>query len=470
MSFTDKYHALGLVSDEAENIVLFAMMQNLDFAENFVANNKSEQFHHPLRRLVFESISGLLANAEPISSDTLIAQSKQIIAGTKRKSSPLTADFLATIIGDTGKALESSQRVTKLAWLRNAADFAFWLTTKVQTNPDADNLYIEAQEAWQKISPVRTSNGFTYAWDTIPTHIQQLERRVEERKDGKAVFDWPWASWNQFVRPLKGGMMGLLSAPDGMGKTTFLEMIAEHWAKQQFHTVLVHLEDSPEYKYDRRLARHSTVPYADIEDGNLTAAQMENTKLAYYKIEPWAALFLHYYHAPGKSAGEVVRELEARRAEGICDCVVLDYIDKFSTDTRQRDLYRGDSAVWERQADNSEKLKTFCERNNVPIFTATQGNKSMQNGGTQTRQNIRGSGQKSEKSQLVVILSREIVGDAGLHTQDGKLIASAGEYSPIVNVRVDKQNRGKTGNIKQWLSGSQFKVVDMDSQRVELSK
>ncbi|MGB5047635.1 MAG: hypothetical protein WBO46_01760, partial [Caldilineaceae bacterium] len=109
-------------------------------------------------------------------------------------------------------------------------------------------------------------------------------------------------------------------------------------------------------------------------------------------------------------------------------------------------------------------LKVFAERTGVPVIAATQGNKLMQNKGTQTRKNIQGSGQKSQKSQLVVILSREIVGDAGLRSPDGKLIASPGEYSPIVDVRIDKQNRGKTGQFKQWIVGNRFKIVDVDAK------
>lgn len=108
-----------------------------------------------------------------------------------------------------------------------------------------------------------------------------------------------------------------------------------------------------------------------------------------------------------------------------------------------------------------ELLKSFAERNHVPVFTATQGNKAMQGGGTQTRQNIQGSGQKSQKSQLVLILTRDIVGEGGLRDRDGQIIAEAGEYSPVIDVRIDKQNRGKTGNFKQYIAGSIFKIRDL---------
>lgn len=116
-----------------------------------------------------------------------------------------------------------------------------------------------------------------------------------------------------------------------------------------------------------------------------------------------------------------------------------------------------------------EQLKTFAERNRMPVMTATQGNKSMQNAGTQTRQAIQGSGQKSQKSQLVIVLTRDIVGEQGLVDKHGHRIAEPGDYSPIVNVRVDKQNRGRTGQFKQIIAGRFFTIRDPEENRVELN-
>src|SRR5690606_24166958 len=111
----------------------------------------------------------------------------------------------------------------------------------------------------------------------------------------------------------------------------------------------------------------------------------------------------HYYHAAGKSMSEIVRELESRIAEGVCHAVVFDYLDKVQPTQGQAKLFGANT--WERQANDMEALKSFAERNHLPVFTATQGNKNMQSGGVQTRQNIQGSGQKSQKAQLVLILS-----------------------------------------------------------------
>src|SRR4029453_12573904 len=89
---------------------------------------------------------------------------------------------------------------------------------------------------------------------------------------------------------------------------------------------------------------------------------------------------------------------------------------------------------WNGKADDMEQLKNFAERNRLPVFTATQGNRLMQSGGTQTKANMQGNIQKSQKYQLVVILTRELVGKEGLTDKMGRRIAEPGDYSPIVNV------------------------------------
>jgi hypothetical protein len=97
----------------------------------------------------------------------------------------------------------------------------------------------------------------------------------------------------------------------------------------------------------------------------------------------------------------------------------------------------------------------------------------MQENGTQTRRAIQGSGQKSQKAQLVVILQRDLLGAEGYPGPDGTLIAEEGEYSPIVKVRVDKQNIGKTGGFRQYMVGRYFTVKDMprtETQRTMLNE
>jgi hypothetical protein len=162
------------------------------------------------------------------------------------------------------------------------------------------------------------------------------------------------------------------------------------------------------------------------------------------------------------AVAEIVTELKARVGEGVCQAVVLDYLDKMQPSRAQAKLY-GDQ-IWERQSNDVELLKTFAERHSLPIMTASQGNKGMQQtSGVRTRKDIQGSGAKTQKAQMVAILTREMVGDDGLRDGKGVVLAEPGEYSPFIDVRIDKQNRGKTGvTMRQFLIGQFFDIRDIE--------
>lgn len=461
---TTQHELLGLTNPDAEIAVLAAMRLDTNVAIDMAQKLAPTDFSDPRRQVVFEAIFNLLRGVEAIDVPAIHAECVSIVRERKLKYAIDQAYIETLDKGDPRRAAMYGNTVKRLAWLRQAGDFAFWLAQELQTRPDPNELFTAAQERWQVLQPKREQTNFVYGWDTIKAHKDVIRKRAQERAEGMVTrFDWPWFSWNHNgrVRPLRRGMVGILAAPDGQGKTTYLEQIAEHWASRGHHVVYVHLEDAFEYKLDRRLCRRAMVAMEKVEAGDFTPEEQERVDNANEDMALWAE-YLHYYHAAGENMATIVRELEARVAEGVCDAVVFDYLDKVQASRGQAKLF-GDQ-TWERQANDMETLKSFAEKSNVPVFTATQGNKSMQEGGTQTRKAIQGSGQKSQKAQLVLILTRDLVGENGLRDRDGKLVAEPGEYSPIAKIRIDKQNIGKTGELQQYLVGKYFTVRDLEGR------
>ena len=68
--------------------------------------------------------------------------------------------------------------------------------------------------------------------------------------------------------------------------------------------------------------------------------------------------------------------------------------------------------------------------------------------------------QKSQRAQLVIILTRDIVKAGGLWDGTTKL-ADEGDYSPIATIRIDKQNRGATKTFFQWFRGECYRIGDL---------
>ena len=60
-----------------------------------------------------------------------------------------------------------------------------------------------------------------------------------------------------------------------------------------------------------------------------------------------------------------------------------------------------------------------------------------------------------------MLLSRE-KSASGIIGANGQQLAGPGEYSPEAVIRVDKQNRGRTGSFRQFFDGSRQRVLDLD--------
>lgn len=457
---------LGLVHPTAEITTLAALRRGDTETAFYIAEElQASDYSDPRRRIVFQACVNCLRGSEPIDDSAILAECVRV-ARDMNLDIQIDGGYLAGLDGEPLRAKAYTATVKRMAWLRQTGEYAYWLVNQLQEFPDPDMLFAEASERMQHLQPKTPDRRFVYGWDTVTGHAAQVEQRIKDRSNGIVnPFKWPWQSWNDAIRPLRPGMVGLIAAPDGMGKSTYLEIVAEHWAKGGLHTVLVHLEDDLEYKLDRRLARWARVPLSDIEDGTLTAQQRTKIAEAQDRLDQQIST-LHYYHCPGQSMTEIVRELESKVAEGVCQAVVLDYLEKVQPSRSQAKLF-GDN-LWERQASDMEALKTFAERNRLPVFTAAQGNKSMQGDGVQTRRNISGSGAKTQKAQLVLILTRDLVGDNGLRDEHGVVLAEPGEYSPFCRIKTDKQNRGQTKNLVQFLIGQYFDVRDINTQKVQL--
>lgn len=452
---------LGLVDTEAERNVLGTMKDSASIAMSSVPELDTDDFEDPRNKVLFHAMRYILIGVEGFTTPNLLNQCRHsaVELYPKQKEKPVVTEQYIESLPDSLQTLNRDIKTLKRhAQFRRLARYSFWLVNKVQTEIDIAPLIDEAIAKMQELRPKELTTNVLRGVDTLRYTRDMLERRKVEREAGTLVkFGWPkgWFDWAKDIRGLRPGMVGVLAAPDGVGKSMYLDYIAENWALEGHKVVLVHLEDNHEYKLDRRLCRHSRVPLQAIEDSEFTEEQFSAVIKGEEKIAEFAEN-LSYLHKPDASMSEILRELEILIDEGECDCAVLDYIDKCMPDKRQEKLFGSNQYI--REGDDMNQFKNFCEKHEIVGFTATQGNKEMQGGGVKTRKQIDGSGKKSQRAQLVIIVTREIVGKGG-EWYGGRCIAKEGDYSPFASVRIDKQNRGKTKTFYQLIRG-EFFIVD----------
>jgi len=282
------------------------------------------------------------------------------------------------------------------------------------------------------------------SFDLVDTMLAEYERIANIPEDERKVLSWPWQSWRNLIDPLEDGMLGVVTAPDGAGKTMYAESIAEHWAQNKNRIIFVHYELNRKLMMLRRTSRHTSIQARDLKSGHLTAGQRQQVAQIRPKLLSWDG-YITYLHTPGWSMERTVSELRRLYTEGECDGVVLDYLEKASASKRQLQMFG--TNTYQREADNVEQLKTFAEITEMPVLMVAQMSKE---GKTTTfnkidRSSMRGAGEKSDKANLVVMLKRE-------RDEDG--------YSNEVDVLVDKNTMGSTGTFKQIMQPEYFRIGD----------
>lgn len=287
---------------------------------------------------------------------------------------------------------------------------------------------------------------------TWPESFELMDRVLENYKtlantpeSLRRDLSWPWKSWNNIIDAPEEGMLALITAPDGQGKTIYGESIAEHWAKQKNRVVFVHYELNRKLMMLRRTSRHTGISVRDLKSGRLNALQLEEIRKVKSKLLSWEG-YISYLHTPGWTMEQTIAELRKMNANDECDVIVLDYLEKASASNRQLKLFG--TNIYQREADNVEQLKNFAEVTGIPIVMIAQMSKAGKTTGFDSvdRTGIRGAGEKSDKANLVVLLKRDRI-------EDG--------YTNEVDVLVDKNTMGGTGTFKQLMQPEYFRVGDI---------
>ncbi len=289
-------------------------------------------------------------------------------------------------------------------------------------------------------------SGARLLWEqSFDLYEQIMEKRAKEAalpESERRVLTWPWQSWSRLLDPLDPGVLAVLSAGDGGGKTLYAENLAEHWAKSGLHVAFIHFELNRALMLDRRMARHSCIERRDLKAGTLTPYQERERARANERLRSFPGS-ITYVHTPGWTMERVMGEVSSLVAEDLCDVFVVDYLEKAAPSNRQLKSFGNN--VFAREADNVEIVKRTAEALERPALLLAQLNKmgKAQSFDMLDRTAIRGAGEKTERANIVILLHRE------------------SSDSQIVRGRIDKNTMGACGVFEQYMEGARFLVTDV---------
>ncbi len=430
--------ALGSVMIEPSLIDEMAFLQPADFWDG-------------RHQAIFTAMRGVWSDGEPID----------IVSVGDRQ--PTLRLYLLDMVSATPTSVNGvyyARQVQRYATVRNYVAMAQQLVKKAYDGDTPDAIYTWLVDALRQM---RNLPGGARAWLDWEQSFTLYEQILRDREQGQASaindWSWPWPTWNRFIDPPEPGMLAVVSAGDGQGKTIYAECVAEHWARQGKHVVFAHFELNRKIMLDRRMSRHSNLERR-ILLSPLNDAQRHAIACANERLTAWSGN-IDYLHCPGWTMEQVCAELRMRISDHRCDAFVIDYLEKARPSQKQVKTFGNNRFAHE--ADNIEQLKDLSEETETRSVILEQFSKAGKQSSFESldRTGIRGAGEKTERANIVILLMREKVDD-GEFGQHGETIVEPGGYSREVKVRIDKNTMGKTGDFEQYLKAETFNVFDQE--------
>ena len=201
---------------------------------------------------------------------------------------------------------------------------------------------------------------------------------------------------------LKGGLakgeIGVILAPTGVGKTTFLTKIANNCFNLGYNVLQVFFEDNP--KIIQR--KHFTL-WTGIAPDNLSNHRDDvMKKVKEIKENTKNRLTLKKLPSDTLTMNQIKNQIRKMIAEGNkIDMIVLDYIDCVTADKNLGDEWKSEGSVM-------RAFEAMCHELDIVGWTATQGNRSSISSEVVTTDQMGGSIKKAQVGHVIISVAKSL--------------------------------------------------------------
>ena len=203
-------------------------------------------------------------------------------------------------------------------------------------------------------------------------------------------------------RLLKGGLakgeIGVILAPTGVGKSTFLTKISNHAFNLGYNVLQIFFEDNP--KIIQR--KHITL-WTKIHPDELSVRKDEvMQKVHEVKSTMQNKLILKKLPSDTLTMLQIKNQIRKMVADGVkIDMVLLDYIDCVVPDKNLGDEWKSEGSVM-------RAFEAMCHEMNLVGWTATQGNRSSISSEVVTTDQMGGSIKKAQVGHVIISVAKTL--------------------------------------------------------------
>ncbi len=203
-------------------------------------------------------------------------------------------------------------------------------------------------------------------------------------------------------RLLKGGLakgeLGVILAPTGVGKSTFLTKIANHSFNLGYNVLQIFFEDNPKIIQRKHITLWTKVHPDELS--NKKDEVMDKVREVQSKMEN--KLILKKLPSDTLTMLQIKNQLRKMIADGLkLDMVVLDYIDCIVPDKNLGDEWKSEGSVM-------RGFEAMCHELNLVGWTATQGNRSSISSEVVTTDQMGGSIKKAQVGHVIISVAKTL--------------------------------------------------------------
>jgi replicative DNA helicase len=441
-------------SQEAEEATLGAIIVNSAVYQVIAPFLKADDFFILRHRYIWEAIARLDAREEPI--DYLTVQ--QELKDTGRLSEIGGPAYLTHLVNTTPTSVhgEVYARLVEFTSGRRkimavADEMKAMALNGKMTYKD---VYLASQTKLDAVAPSEKTNVVP-GRDSIQAFNDMQFETVQRIESGEmVVYPLPkeMGDLTRLVPHVAPGDFIVISGGSGSGKSCALEQLGEGFANLGIPTDYNHTEMSKEDVLNRRMARHSGLPYDMIVSAGYTPTQKGYTVEQRAKMdhaETEIATFadkLTYTWMPDVKWDELMMRLRRRAGAGVKVFLIDHFQDiTIAPNGREDNVVRmyEKACIW---------LAAFAEKRKVVIIVASQENDKGE---------VKWSKKLKEKAVTWISFKRDKLYNEFSYYVDGVEIRSfPGEEHPIAKAVVGKARFGKKGSVKLLNNGPRFRWLD----------
>lgn len=429
---------------DSERALLGSIMLKPDILHDVLDRVIVESFYAEKHRRIFQMMTELFANGDPIDLLTLTnrLEEKKLIDSVGGSS--YLAE-LANVVPSAANATYYADVVQKKFMMRSlieASDFIAELGYAEET--DLEELLDQAEKKIYEVTDTPTLHKFTTLRDSLGDAWERLDT-LHKSKDELRGVPTGYTSLDNVLAGFQKSDLVILAARPSIGKTSFALDIARQSAINHGSKVgIFSLEMSSQQLVDRMLAAEARVDAWKLRTGRLTNDEdFENLRGA---LDRLGTASIYIDDQPASNVLKMRSVARRLKSEHGLDLIIVDYL-QLIVPTHARNT---DSLV-QQVTEISRSLKTMARELDVPVVALSQLSRAVeQRRGRPRLSDLRDSGSIEQDADVVMFLHREDKYDENTDRPN------------IVEVMIEKHRNGPVGMVELYFDDKKTSFLPVE--------